>query len=407
MRDSRSKLYRAFAFYSMAIAYWGILSGLHTTVHSFKLALFLARVQHIGVILIPIFFTRFILILTNRMEKNKSWLYSTYFISPILLILLPNPLFVNRVVPEPPLHQVLRVGPLYILMILFFYMYISRGLLFLYSTYRKSHVDQKRKLGYLFWSSVLGYLGAPLTFLYCYEIPHPIILVYAIYTVPIYTIITTYAIIKHHLLDINIVFKRSLVYSLLVTSLTLIYLIIVWFLERTFQTAIGYRSLPATVFALSTIVFLFQPLYNRIQRFVDFNFFKGTLESLTKEKRRLEEEVRRTDQLRIAATLASGIAHEIKNPITSIKTFTKYLSQRKNEDGFIEKFQQVVENELGRIENLAKNLLDFARLKSPEFKKIDVHHILNQTLNLIARNLSVKNIFLRYENKDNKSETSP
>ena len=204
--------------------------------------------------------------------------------------------------------------------------------------------------------------------------------------------IMTYAIIRHHLLDINIVFKRGLVYSILVASITLIYLLVVWFLEQTFRTAIGYRSIPTTVFALLTIAILFQPLKDHIQRFVDLRFFKGTLETLAEEKQMLQEEVRRADQLRIAGILAAGLAHEIKNPLTSIKTFTKYLPERKNEESFIEKFQEVIESEINRIEELVKNLLDFSKPRPPKFEKTNVHRILEQTLTLIEHDLSPKNI---------------
>ncbi len=392
MRDFRKELYRTFALYSISIAFWAFISATHTIIPNMKLSLILARVMHIGVIFIPIFFTRFVLILTDRLEKDKWWLYSVYFSGLLLLFLLPNPLFVNRVVPDPPLRQMMRGGPLYILVILFFYLYSFRSLFTLYVNYRNSQADQKRKLGYLFWSSMLGYGVAPLTFLYCYDIPHPMILSYVVYTVPIYTLVATYAIIRHHLLDINIVFKRSLVYSILVASITLVYLIVVWFSERAFQIAIGYRSLPTTILALLTISIIFQPLKNCIQRFVDFRFFKGTLETLAADRQKLQEEIRRTDQLRIAGALATGLAHEIKNPLTSIKTFTRYLPGRKNEEGFIEKFQEVIENEANRIEKLTKDLLDFAKPMTPNFSRIDLNGVLNRSLELVRHELSVRNI---------------
>ena len=392
IRGRNNTLHRVFAIYSLAIASWAAPSGFYTIVESTELALLFGRIQHIGAIFIPILLTKFILVLTHRTEQDKSWLHSAYLFSLVLFLLLPTSLFIDRVFPVLPLRQVTHAGPLYFLMIIFFYTYVSRSLFLLYHAYREADPTSRRKLGYLLWSSLVGYIGGSLAFLYVYDIPHPIILAYMPYAVLVYVMGTAYAIIKHHLLDINIVFKRSLIYSILVASLTLEYLIIVWFLERFFQTAIGYRSIPATVFALLTIAILFQPLKDRIQRFVDFRFFKGTLESLAEEKQKLQEEVRRTDQLRIAGTLASGLAHEIKNPLTSIKTFTKYLPERKNEGGFIEKFQEVVGSEVDRIEKLTKDLLDFTKPKPPSFEGLDVHKILDKTLGLIEHDLTMSNI---------------
>jgi PAS domain S-box-containing protein len=70
----------------------------------------------------------------------------------------------------------------------------------------------------------------------------------------------------------------------------------------------------------------------------------------------LETERRRAEKLAYFEALASGIAHEIKNPLVAIKTFVQLLPRRQHDDHFVEDFGRIVARELGRIERLAEQL---------------------------------------------------
>ena len=77
--------------------------------------------------------------------------------------------------------------------------------------------------------------------------------------------------------------------------------------------------------------------------------------------RDLEQQLARSDRLASLGTLAAGLAHEIKNPLTSLLTFSRHLARRFDDPAFREKFQEIVPRELERINGIVEGLLDLAR----------------------------------------------
>ena len=77
--------------------------------------------------------------------------------------------------------------------------------------------------------------------------------------------------------------------------------------------------------------------------------------------RRVQEEVMRKSRLVELGTIAAGIAHEIRNPMASIRTFAQLLPERKNDEEFHLEFSRVVMKDLERINRVIESMLTFAR----------------------------------------------
>lgn len=75
----------------------------------------------------------------------------------------------------------------------------------------------------------------------------------------------------------------------------------------------------------------------------------------------LETERRRAERLAYFEVLASGIAHEIKNPLVGIKTFTQLVPRRRADARFIDEFTRVVGREIERMERLLERLGTLSR----------------------------------------------
>ena len=116
-----------------------------------------------------------------------------------------------------------------------------------------------------------------------------------------------------------------------------------------------------------------------------------------REKKRLEEEVRRIDRLASVGTLAAGMAHEIKNPLVSIQTFAQLLPERYEERTFREKFGNVVVSEVTRINKLVQSLLDFARPRPRKVDYLNVADILERALTLLDNELSKNSVQVKRE----------
>lgn len=85
--------------------------------------------------------------------------------------------------------------------------------------------------------------------------------------------------------------------------------------------------------------------------------------------------MRRTDRLRSLEIIAGGFAHEIRNPLTSIKTFIQLAPERKDDAEFIRDFSKVVLDDVHRIERLIQEILDYARYMEPKLTEEDVNDL--------------------------------
>lgn len=110
--------------------------------------------------------------------------------------------------------------------------------------------------------------------------------------------------------------------------------------------------------------------------------------------KRLELQIRRSDRLASLGTLSAGMAHEIKNPLVSIKTFTQLLPERYQDSDFRETFSNLIGHEIDRIDSLVNQLLRFARPAKPLLKPMHVNEVLEKSLMLVGHRLYQKEIKL-------------
>jgi nitrogen-specific signal transduction histidine kinase/uncharacterized membrane protein len=110
--------------------------------------------------------------------------------------------------------------------------------------------------------------------------------------------------------------------------------------------------------------------------------------------KRLELQIRRSDRLASIGTLSAGMAHEIKNPLVSIKTFAQLLPERYQDSDFRDTFSNLIGHEIDRIDSLVNQLLRFARPAKPVLAPMHVHDVLEKSLKLVGHRLYQKEIKL-------------
>jgi signal transduction histidine kinase len=103
--------------------------------------------------------------------------------------------------------------------------------------------------------------------------------------------------------------------------------------------------------------------------------------------RELEHRLRRSDRLAALGSLAAGLAHEIKNPLTSLLTFSRHLTRRFDDEQFRAKFQSVVPRELERINGIVEQLLELARPPRLNFVAMRLPPLLERTVELYAHEI--------------------
>ena len=110
--------------------------------------------------------------------------------------------------------------------------------------------------------------------------------------------------------------------------------------------------------------------------------------------KKMEEQIRRTDRLSSIGTLSAGMAHEIKNPLVTIKTFTQLLPQQHNDPEFRHTFFDLVGQEVKRIDTIVNRLLNFARPAKAALKPVSLHEIVENSLRLVEQQLAQHEIVL-------------
>src|SRR6202041_266721 len=131
--------------------------------------------------------------------------------------------------------------------------------------------------------------------------------------------------------------------------------------------------------------------------------FVYTFDDLT-EIRRLEREVRMQDRLAAVGRLAAAIAHEIRNPLTSIAGSVSMLSDAPSLSPEERHLLQIVIRESDRLNNIITDFLAYSRGKQYTFARVNLIPLLEDTLTLLEHRLTAENAGIRLQRNFSKSE---
>jgi len=108
----------------------------------------------------------------------------------------------------------------------------------------------------------------------------------------------------------------------------------------------------------------------------------------------LEVERRRAERLAYFEMLTAGIAHEIKNPLVSIKTFAQLLPRRRSDEQFIENFGRTVTHQVDRMERLLDRLRTLARPGERPQHPLDLRAPIGAAIEAMRPAFVAKNVVL-------------
>jgi len=106
-------------------------------------------------------------------------------------------------------------------------------------------------------------------------------------------------------------------------------------------------------------------------------------------------EASQREKMAVLGTLAAGMAHEIRNPITTIKIFTEFLKEKKDDPNFIEKFEKLVPKEVEKINHMITSLLEFSKpADGTIMEKVDVKAALKEVVDISGNEMILNDIIL-------------
>lgn len=105
-----------------------------------------------------------------------------------------------------------------------------------------------------------------------------------------------------------------------------------------------------------------------------------------------EKELIRTSQLKYVGQLAAGLAHEIRNPITTIRGFFQLFKENKNESAFAEQHLSIMIEEIDRVNNIINDLLYLAKPYQLHIHPYNLHTVVNEIILFFSKEFEKKKI---------------
>jgi signal transduction histidine kinase len=109
----------------------------------------------------------------------------------------------------------------------------------------------------------------------------------------------------------------------------------------------------------------------------------GEIEAVFQRLQQREREVLRADQLAAVGQVAAGVAHELRNPLTSVKMLVQTGLEGPEPSGLSAEDLSIIEHEVRRMEGCIQTFLNFARPPSAERRRTDLNAVVRRALALV------------------------
>lgn len=386
LSKSRTKLAIFYSLHLICTTIWGLGSFLIGIQQNEALTLIIWKISYSAVLLIPPFFYHAVMLISK--SNNKLMLIAIYSQALYFIIDIYNGKLITSLFLVFDSFYYHTGGNHFTISFIAWITIVAVSHLKLISYYYTNNPNNIPQINALFLS-IFGFIGGVLNFLPSFHI-----LIYPIgnFLIPTHSFIITYAIFKNKFLDIKIAISRGSIYYILFSAISLFYVIIIYFIENYTKTYLRYNSIFLSVILITIITILILPFRYRLQQLLERYFFKGTTEEIATVNSKLMMEIAEKEKYKSLSTLSSGIAHEIKNPLTAIKTFTEYLPQKLDDKEFLQKFSTLVGQEVNRIDDLVHQLMDYSKPSKVNLKLCNFHKILTESLDLFSNQCLAKGI---------------
>lgn len=114
------------------------------------------------------------------------------------------------------------------------------------------------------------------------------------------------------------------------------------------------------------------------------------------ERKQTEEILHRQDKLAAIGQLAAGVAHEIRNPLTSMKGYTEFLQLDERDPERIE-FLNIILDEIARVNMIVEDFMVLAKPKTVVLEEQNVVPVIQNIVSLLAFEARKKNVHLHFD----------
>ncbi|MBI4846979.1 MAG: hypothetical protein HY808_00170 [Nitrospirae bacterium] len=270
-RLRKSKLHYLWMLFNIAVALWGWGAFFIGRTSNGPDALVLWRISYVPILFISVFFFHTVYEFCNlSSSKLLIFAYAQGILSSILSIFTDLSIS-NTYLIYDNLHYAYVKSFWGKLSFVIWMGLVAYGIYQLFRNYVEYKGHKKLQTLYFLVAIIVGFSSGLTNF-----IPYFGIKIYPIGNIGIviYCIIVSYAIFRYRLMDISLVFKKSMAYSLSAGLLMALFVVLVITITNLFSAFTNVSSFKISIFASIVIALLFNPLRNRIQKLIDKMFYK-------------------------------------------------------------------------------------------------------------------------------------
>ena len=121
-----------------------------------------------------------------------------------------------------------------------------------------------------------------------------------------------------------------------------------------------------------------------------------TLAERMSRNRKLEAELHQNEKLASMGRVIASIAHEIRNPLSSIKGLAKYFAERTPPGGESHQLAQVMAKEADRLNRVVSELLELVRPAHLNYQPVDINALIHHSLQLVSQDAQSRGIALQF-----------
>jgi len=384
--SQNKKIGQIWFLFSLAVAGWGLFGAWGSSTHSIKVALWVWRMSvALGAMWIPILFYHFISVFLG-LERRRSILIH-YLIGTTFFLSASTPYFIHDVRWIFSSFYYFRPGLCFYPYTLWWFGLIFYSHYVMIRAFSSAPSTKKNQIKYFFLATAIGYSGGCFDFLPIFGVDlYP----YGNLTVCLYPFFMSYAIVKHHLLDINIIIRKTVIYSLVSGILAAILVFVAMLSAHFTEGYLGYKTFYALAVAACLITAIFHPLQLKIQAFVDKHLFRDWSD------RPMVREV------------ASGFSHELKSPLAGLSMQAQLTMSDLEDFG---KEHPPLRKELSKVEDglryILNQAMDAARrieavrgVAEPaagQLEPVDIAGVLENSLSALGARLGQANVAVRQD----------
>ena len=135
-----------------------------------------------------------------------------------------------------------------------------------------------------------------------------------------------------------------------------------------------------------------------------FNEMSRKMAGDIEQLRQLNEQLIRTEKLAAMGTLAAGVAHEVNNPLAAISSLIQMMQARKNLDDETNEKLKLISEQIQRITQVTKDMMDFARVRPAAKSSVDINRVIETSLRLASFDKSFQSLRLKRDLAENLPE---